>query len=276
MSARGNAPPADVPDILKRILARKDEEIAERRARVSADALAARAAEADPPRGFRAAIERRLAAGDAAVIAEVKRASPSKGVLREPFDPAAIAASYERGGAACLSVLTDADFFGGSEAALVEARAHCALPVIRKDFIVDPYQVVEARAIGADCILLIVAALDDVALARLHEEAVALGMDVLVEVHDADELRRALAIEPQLLGINNRDLRSFDVTLETTLGLLGHVPAGTTLVTESGILDASDVARMREADVHAFLVGEAFMRADDPGAALAAMFGGPG
>ena len=271
MNARGTRP-ADVPDILRRILARKDEEIAERRARVSAETLAARAADADAPRGFRAAMERELAAGRAAVIAEIKRASPSKGVLRDPFEPAAIARSYAAGGATCLSVLTDADFFGGGEDALIEARASCALPVIRKDFIVDPYQVVEARAIGADCILLIVAALDDAALRDLHARAVELGMDVLVEVHDADELARALAIGPHLVGINNRDLRTFDVTLDTTLGLLGDVPDGTTLVTESGILGRDDVARMRAAGVDAFLVGEAFMRAGDPGAALAAMF----
>ena len=273
MSGATGARPADVPDILKRILARKDEEIAERRARLPEAELAVRARAADAPRGFRAAMERKLAAGDAAVIAEIKRASPSRGVLRDPFEPAAIARSYERGGAACLSVLTDAEFFGGSEAALIEARASCTLPVIRKDFIVDPYQIVEARAIGADCVLLIVAALDDAALAALHAQAVDAGMDVLVEVHDADELRRAIACGPHLLGINNRDLRTFDVTLDTTLALLAEVPAGTTLVTESGILDAGDVARMRDADVHAFLVGEAFMRADDPGAALAAMFG---
>ena len=264
---------ADVPDILGRILARKAEEVAERRAAHPEPALAARAAEADAPRGFAAAVEAAVAAGRSAVIAEVKRASPSRGVLREPFEPGAIARSYERGGATCLSVLTDADFFGGSEAALEEARASCALPVIRKDFIVDPYQVVEARAIGADCVLLIVAALGDGALAELHERAVALGMDVLVEVHDAAELRRALAIGPHLLGINNRDLRTFDVTLDTTLDLIDEVPAGTILVTESGILGADDVARMRAAGVGAFLVGEAFMRADDPGTALAAMFG---
>ena len=268
---------SEVPDILRRIVARKREEIAERRRRVEADELAARAEAraggGDVPRGFRAALQRRLDAGESAVIAEIKRASPSRGVLREPFDPAAIAASYERGGAACLSVLTDADFFGGSEAALEAARGSCALPVIRKDFIVDPYQVVEARAIGADCILLIVAALDDGTLAELHERAIRLGMDVLVEVHDAAELHRALAIGPRLLGINNRDLRTFDVTLDTTLGLLDEVPAGTTLVTESGILEPDDVARMRAAGVNAFLVGEAFMRADDPGVALARMFG---
>jgi len=266
---------SDVPDILKRILARKDEEIAERRAAVPRAELAARAAEADAPRGFRAAMERKLGAGEAAVIAEIKRASPSRGVIRDPFEPSAIAHAYEQGGAACLSVLTDADFFGGSEAALREARASCALPVIRKDFIVDAYQVVEARAIGADCILLIAAALDDAALVALHGQAVALGMDVLIEVHDAAELRRALAVEPRLLGINNRDLRTFDVTLDTTLGLLEAVPPGVTVVTESGILEREDVERMRAADVHAFLVGEAFMRAADPGAALAAMFGHP-
>ena len=261
-----------VPDILRRILARKDEEIAERRAALPLAELAARAAEADAPRGFARAIESRLGAGRSAVVAEIKRASPSRGVLREPFEPAAIARSYERAGAACLSVLTDADFFGGATEALIEARGSCALPVIRKDFLVDPYQIVEARAMAADCVLLIAAALDDATLAALHERALELGMDALVEVHDASELERALAVGPRLLGINNRDLRSFEVSLETTLGLLGDVPPGTALVTESGILERADVARMREAGVHAFLVGEAFMRADDPGEALATLF----
>ncbi|ASJ71691.1 indole-3-glycerol phosphate synthase TrpC [Granulosicoccus antarcticus] len=263
---------ADVPDILKRIIARKLEEIAERQARVSIDELASQAQSMDACRGFAAAISRRISKGESAVIAEVKKASPSKGVLRDPFDPAAIARSYEAGGAACLSVLTDADFFQGSEAALQAARAACQLPVIRKDFIVDPYQVVEARAIGADCILLIAAVLDDETLAALYQQAVDLGMDVLVEVHDAVELQRSLAISPMLLGINNRNLRTFDVSLDTTEGLLADIPAGTVVVTESGIMNAADVERMQGIGVHAFLVGEAFMRADDPGTALREMF----
>lgn len=262
----------DVPDILKRIIKRKHEEIAERSASVSIQALLDEAAAADTPRGFCSAINNRLAAGNAAVIAEIKKASPSKGVLRDPFDPAGIAKSYEAGGAACLSVLTDKDFFQGSEAALQAARAACNLPVIRKDFIVDPYQVAEARAIGADCILLIAAALDDQQMHDLYQQAVELGMDVLVEVHDATELQRSLKMNPMLLGINNRDLRTFDVTLDTTIGLLEEIPSSTRVVTESGILNTQDVKRMREADVHAFLVGEAFMRAEEPGTALKEMF----
>lgn len=262
----------DVPDILKRIIERKHEEIRERSASISIEALLDQSTSADSPRGFTASINRKLAAGDAAVIAEVKKASPSKGVLRESFDPAEIARSYEAGGAACLSVLTDKDFFQGSEAALQAAREACNLPVIRKDFIVDAYQVAEARAIGADCILLIAAALDDKQMNALYQQAVELGMDVLVEVHDEAELQRSLAMNPMLLGINNRDLRTFDVTLDTTLGLLDQIPSSTRVVTESGILNTQDVQRMRDADVHAFLVGEAFMRADDPGAALKEMF----
>lgn len=262
----------DVPDILKRIIKRKHEEIAERSASVSIQALLDEAAAADTPRGFCSAINNKLAAGNAAVIAEIKKASPSKGVLRDPFDPASIAKSYEAGGAACLSVLTDKDFFQGSEAALQAARAACNLPVIRKDFIVDPYQVAEARAIGADCILLIAAALDDQQMHDLYQQAVELGMDVLVEVHDATELQRSLKMNPMLLGINNRDLRTFDVTLDTTIGLLEDIPSSTRVVTESGILNTQDVKRMREADVHAFLVGEAFMRAEEPGTALKEMF----
>lgn len=262
----------DVPNVLKRIIKRKFEEIAERSALVSIEQLADKAAQADAVRGFCHAMDLKVADGQAAVIAEVKKASPSKGVIRDPFEPADIARSYEAGGAACLSVLTDVDFFQGSEAALIAARQACSLPVIRKDFIVDPYQVVEARAMGADCVLLIAAALEDEQMTQLYEQAVGLGMDVLVEVHDANELHRSLALSPMLLGINNRDLRTFDVSLETTLDLLDSIPQGTKIVTESGIMNASDVRRMRAANVHAFLVGEAFMRAKDPGAALHEMF----
>jgi indole-3-glycerol phosphate synthase len=223
-------------------------------------------------RGFEAALRATISAGRAAVIAEVKKASPSKGVLREHFVPAEIAASYERGGAACLSVLTDGPFFQGSAAYLQQARAACTVPVLRKDFIVDAYQVFEARAIGADAILLIAACLDDAQMVDLEAQAHGLGMAVLVEVHDGAELDRALRLKTLLVGINNRNLRTFDVTLETTLGLLPGVPADRLLITESGILAAADVRRMREAGVHAFLVGEAFMRAPDPGAALVALF----
>lgn len=264
----------EVPDILKRIIARKHEEIAERQARLPLHALYTQADNADACRGFVQSLARRVEQGEAAVIAEVKKASPSKGVMRDPFDPAAIAASYEAGGAACLSVLTDADFFQGSEAALKAARAACSLPVIRKDFIVDTYQVVESRAIGADCILLIAAALDDEHLSSLYRLAVGMGMDVLVEVHDAAELERSLALSPMLLGINNRDLRTFDVSLGTTEALLGAIPGSTHVVTESGIMNTADVQRMRDVGVHTFLVGEAFMRASDPGAALRQMFAG--
>lgn len=263
---------AEVPDILKRIVQRKHEEIAERQSSTSFESLEAQARDAGPARGFCRAICQRLSAGESAVIAEIKKASPSKGVIRAPFEPAEIAISYERGGATCLSVLTDADFFQGSEAALISARKACSLPVIRKDFIIDSYQVIEARAIEADCILLIVAALDDAQLRDLYQQAVGLGMDVLVEVHDAQELQRALSLNPMLLGINNRDLRTFDVSLKTTELLLSNIPGDTVVVTESGILQSADVTRMRCAGVHAFLVGEAFMRAEDPGTALKAMF----
>ena len=265
-------------DVLRRILAVKDEEVAAARARVPLEAIrrdAERAAD-DPalrPRGFEAALRARIAAGRPAVIAEVKKASPSKGVLREDFEPAAIAESYARGGAACLSVLTDERFFQGAPAYLRAARAACALPVLRKDFLVDPYQVYEARCWGADCVLLIVAALDDDRLVELEACALGLGMDVLVEVHDADELDRALRLRTPLVGINNRDLRTFEVSLGTTLSQLHRIPAGRLVVTESGILGREDVRTMREAGVDAFLVGEAFMRAPDPGEALAAMFG---
>ncbi|MFN3965211.1 MAG: indole-3-glycerol phosphate synthase TrpC [Silanimonas lenta] len=259
-------------DVLQKILARKAEEVAGRRARRPLAEVAARARDTAPARGFAAALEAKIAAGHAAVIAEVKKASPSKGVLRADFDPAAIAADYARGGAACLSVLTDVDFFQGHDDYLVQARAACALPVLRKDFTIDEYQVYEARALGADAVLLIVAALDDARLGGLCELAMGLGLDVLVEVHDADELERALQTASPLIGINNRNLRSFEVSLETTLDLKEAVPNDRRLVTESGILAREDVARMRAAGVHAFLVGEAFMRAPSPGAALRALF----
>ncbi len=261
-----------LPDILERILARKREEIGERRARLPLAEQRRRAQAADAPRGFAESLDKRIAAGKAGVIAEIKRASPSKGVLREDFDPAWIAASYARGGAACLSVLTDRDFFQGDDTFLQQARNACALPVLRKEFIIDPYQVYEARALGADCILLIAACLDDTLMRDLNALALELGMDVLMEVHDGGELERALGVPGRLLGINNRDLRSFEVSLDTTLALQPQVPAGRILVTESGILTRADVQRMRTAGVHAFLVGEAFMRAPDPGRQLAALF----
>ena len=262
----------DTPDILKKICHRKAEEVLARSERLPLDELRSRAKDAPPARGFALALETRVAEGRAAVIAEIKRASPSKGVLREDYRPAEIAASYARGGAACLSVLTDRDFFQGSDLDLQEARAACALPVIRKDFIIDPYQVYEARVLGADCVLLIAACLEDGPLESLSALAQGLGMDVLVEVHDAAELTRALAVPGRLIGINNRNLRTFEVSLETTLGLLESVPADRLLVTESGILGPGDVALLRGRGVHAFLVGEAFMRALDPGAALERLF----
>jgi indole-3-glycerol phosphate synthase len=259
-------------DILQRIVAVKREELAAARAARSLASWRDEARARHDVRGFAAALGRKIAAGHAAVIAEVKKASPSKGVLREHFVPGEIAASYERGGAACLSVLTDERFFQGAAAYLQQARAACALPVLRKDFMVDEYQLVQARALGADCVLLIAACLDDAQLADLEACAMDLGMDVLVEVHDGSELERVLCLKTPLVGINNRNLRSFEVALETTLSLLPHVPADRLLVTESGILERADVQRMRHAGVHAFLVGEAFMRAADPGAALADLF----
>jgi indole-3-glycerol phosphate synthase len=263
---------ADTPDILKKIIRRKLEEIDERSAKVSLQEMVARAQEAGEVRGFVAAIKAKIDAGQAGIIAEIKKASPSKGVMREDFRPAEIAVSYEQGGAACLSVLTDADFFQGSEEYLQQARAACSLPVIRKDFIIDPYQVYEARAIGADCILLIVAALNEVQLRELGNLAQKLGMDVLVEVHDAEELARALALPLPLVGINNRNLRTFEVSLNTTLDLLDKIPDDRIVVTESAIHTPEDVALMRENGVNAFLVGEAFMRAPDPGTELARLF----
>ncbi|MFO7188650.1 MAG: indole-3-glycerol phosphate synthase TrpC [Pseudomonadota bacterium] len=259
-------------DILQRILAVKAQEVEAARREVPAEEMRARALAAPPPRDFLGALQRRVRAKQPAVIAEIKKASPSKGLLREHFDPAAIARSYERHGAACLSVLTDRQFFQGAPEYLQAARAACALPVLRKDFIIDPYQVDEARAMGADCILLIVVALEDAQMRALERRAHELGMAVLVEVHDAEELERALALETPLLGINNRNLRTFDTRLETTLNLLPRIPAGRLVVTESGIATREDVERMRDHEVHAFLVGEAFMRADDPGAALQTLF----
>ena len=261
-------------DVLQKILARKREEVAERRERVSlADLEGQLKKSAVPLRGFLSALQNKVEAGRAAVIAEIKKASPSKGVLREDFVPAEIAQSYETGGAACLSVLTDIDFFQGADEYLQQARAACGMPVLRKDFNVDPYQLFEARALGADAILLIVAALEDGELVEFARVAKRLGMDALVEVHDGEELERALRTDALLVGINNRSLRTFEVSLDTTIRLLPEIPKGRLLVTESGILGRDDVAQMRKHNVHAFLVGEAFMRAEDPGAELARLFG---
>lgn len=262
----------DTPDILKKILNRKREEIAERSAKTNLNALGARVATSSPVRGFVASIEATIEQGKPAVIAEIKKASPSKGVIREDFDPVAIAKSYQQGGASCLSVLTDVDYFQGSDTYLQQARSACDLPVIRKDFIIDPYQVYEARTIGADCILLIVAALSDEQLQGLSQLANELGMDVLVEVHDEEELHRALTLSTPLIGINNRNLRTFEVSLETTIELLPQIPDDRIVVTESAIHTPQDVALMRQHKVNTFLVGEAFMRADDPGAKLAELF----
>ena len=263
-------------DILKKIVAVKHEEVADARRRRSLEAMRFDAESRVLTRDFEGALRRKIAAGQAAVIAEVKKASPSKGVLREDFEPADIAQSYAEGdgsiGAACLSVLTDRQFFQGSVDFLKQARASCDLPVLRKDFLVDPYQVYESRAMGADAILLIAACLDDAQMKDFELIARDLGMAVLVEVHDGAELDRALKLRTPLIGINNRDLSTFDVSIETTLGLRARVPSDRVLVTESGIGTREDVARLREAGVQAFLVGEAFMRAGDPGTALAELF----
>ena len=267
MSGRG------IPDILARILERKHEEIAKGIRDVPLTEMRRRAADAPPPRGFRAALEAKIGEGRPAVIAEIKRASPSRGIIRRDFDPPGIAAGYERGGAAALSVLTDREFFQGAPEHLRAARAATALPVIRKDFLIDPWQVHEARAMGADCVLLIVAALDDGALRGLADLAGELGLDALVEVHDEAELDRALRIPAPLVGINNRDLRTFETSLATTERLAARVPADRRTVTESGIASREDVTRLRARGVHAFLVGEAFMSAPDPGERLAALFG---
>jgi indole-3-glycerol phosphate synthase len=262
-----------VPTVLEKIVARKVEEVAQRKLIASIAEVEQLARRADAPRGFARALLEQAARKQPAVIAEIKKASPSKGVLREDFNPAEIAQSYAAGGATCLSVLTDVDFFQGSDQYLREARAACSLPVIRKDFMIDPYQIVEARALGADCVLLIVSCLEDGQMAELAATAKAFDLDVLVEVHDGDELERALkTLDTPLLGINNRNLHSFEVNLETTLDLLPRIPRDRLVVTESGILNRADVELMEISDVYAFLVGEAFMRAENPGAELERLF----
>ncbi len=262
----------DTPDILKKIIHRKAEEVEERRNLISLPDIKKKAASASLPRSFVFSMQRKIHAGQPAVIAEIKKASPSKGVIRENFNPAEIAISYEKGGAACLSVLTDVDFFQGSDAYLKQAREVVALPVLRKEFIIDPYQVYEARAMGADCILLIVACLTDEQLQQLSQLAISLEMDVLVEVHDEQELHRALPLDLPMIGINNRNLRSFETSLQTTIDLLKQIPDDVMVVTESGIHSRDDVALMQQHNVNAFLVGEAFMRADEPGEKLAELF----
>lgn len=259
-------------DILTRIIRHKAVEVAARSQEVPLHVLRQRSAAQSAPRGFLEALEKRIHQKQPGVIAEIKKASPSQGVIRADFDPGAIAESYARCGAACLSVLTDARFFQGADEHLAAARRHCALPVLRKEFIFDPYQVWESRAMGADCILLIVAALGDAQLLDLSELALELGMDVLVEVHDRDELERALALRLPLIGINNRDLRTFDTSLTTTLDLLPRIPGGHIVITESGIHRREDVSLMQRHGIYGFLVGEAFMRAPDPGEALADLF----
>lgn len=260
------------PDILKKIIKRKAEEVAERQQRTAIEQLTDSLSQASPVRGFVNAIEQKISQGKAGVIAEVKKASPSKGVIREYFKPAEIAQSYAQAGAACLSVLTDIDFFQGADEYLQQARAACQLPVIRKDFFIDPYQVYEARSLGADCILLIAACLSDVQMSELNNIAANLGMDVLIEVHNAEELQRALPLNNRLIGINNRNLRSFETSLNTTIDLLKQIPEDRIVVTESGIHTQENVQLMQQNGVNAFLVGEAFMRADNPGTKLAELF----
>ena len=263
---------SETPTVLRKIISRKWEEIASRKQNTSLADLKVRAAEQLSTRGFVSAIEQKISQGKAAVIAEIKKASPSKGVIREHFVPAEIARSYEQGGAACLSVLTDVDFFQGADAYLLQARVAVNIPVIRKDFLVDEYHIYEARALGADCVLLIVAALEPAKLKELNDLAQEIGLDVLVEVHDQRELDIALQLPNKLIGVNNRNLHSFDVTLETTYKLLSQIGSDRIVVTESGILAPADVQAMRAKNVNAFLVGEAFMRADDPGVALSEFF----
>ena len=263
----------DTPTILKKIIDRKFEEISQRKKNISERDFEQEFDRYAPPRGFAEAMKNKVAAGHSAVIAEVKKASPSKGVLRENFVPQQIAESYQKGGAACLSVLTDRDFFQGHEDYLIQIRESVGLPVIRKDFLVDSYQIAEAKAIGADCVLLIVAALDDAKLKDLHAQATEYGMDVLIEVHDKAEMESALKVDNFLIGVNNRNLHTFDVSLQTTIDLKSMLPSDRMFVTESGIITQQDVALMRQHDVNAFLVGEAFMRADEPGEKLAELFG---
>lgn len=262
----------NTPDILNKIVKRKQQEISDRKTSRSQDSLISAANNASPARGFVDSMQQRFSVGNPAVIAEIKKASPSKGVMREDFQPAEIAKSYQQGGASCISVLTDIDFFQGSDAYLQQARAACELPVIRKDFIIDQYQVYEARAIGADCILLIVAILSDEQMSSLYQLACDLNMDVLIEAHDEAELLRALPLGAKLVGINNRNLRNFETSLNTTLDLLSQIPDDRIVVTESGIHTAEHVKLMREHNVNAFLVGEAFMRADEPGIELNKLF----
>ena len=262
----------NTPDILKKIIKRKLEEVEERSARTPFADIKKYAFAATSPRSFVYALQRKINSGQAAVIAEIKKASPSKGVIRENFVPAEIAVSYENGGAACLSVLTDVDFFQGSDDYFKQAREVCSIPVLRKEFILDPFQVYESRIMGADCILLIVACLTDQQLKELSDIAIELEMDVLVEVHDEEELQRALKLELPMIGINNRNLRTFETSLETTIDLLKQIPDDCIVVTESGIHNKEDVALMQQHHVNAFLVGEAFMRADEPGEKLAELF----
>ncbi|WP_422132991.1 indole-3-glycerol phosphate synthase TrpC [Endozoicomonas sp. ALD040] len=261
-----------MPTILNTIVERKREEVAERQATLSMQEVITRARHTEESRGFAKSLEARTEARQAAIIAEIKKASPSKGVIRENFDPASIARSYEKAGASCLSVLTDRDFFQGAESYLQEARSACALPVLRKDFMIDPWQIYESRMIGADCILLIAACLTDGELQEFSSTALDLGMDVLVEVHGADELERALPLEGTLLGINNRNLHTFEVTLDNTFSLLTEIPEGRKVITESGIHTTEDVDSMFSKGVNSFLVGEAFMRQEDPGDGLKKLF----
>jgi len=262
----------DTPDILKKILATKQDEVATRKQNVSQDMLQEIAASIEGPRGFYRALKRQAEKQQPAVIAEIKKASPSKGVIREDFKPVEIAQDYAMNGATCLSVLTDKTYFQGSEVYLQMVRERCPLPVLRKDFMIDPYQVFEARALGADCILLIVAALSDAQMQELEDTAQELGMDVLVEVHDADEMSRALTLKTPLVGVNNRDLRNFETRLETTLTLLDAFPNDRLLVTESGIHSKEDIALMTEHGIYTFLVGESFMRAPSPGQKMRELF----
>ena len=260
------------PDILKKIIHRKQEEISTRKQIIAESSLIDKTQEASSVRGFVNCMRQKIATGEPAVIAEIKKASPSKGVIREDFKPAEIAKSYQQGGASCLSVLTDIDFFQGSDEYLIQARAACDLPVIRKDFIVDTYQIYEARAMGADCILLIVAVLTDEQMSTLYSLARDLGMDVLIEVHDEEELQRSLPLGADLVGINNRNLRTFETSLNTTIDLLSQIPKNRIVVTESGIHSVDNIKLMRDHQVNAFLVGEAFMRADEPGTELKKLF----